>query len=1366
MAGSAALAAANPWYPTRAFHAKLSRSLLRAVYRAARETSPDTGDLLLRAARALRADDRRDAVRILDRAWRCASLAAAQTLAPIYGRLLMLCAEDFSAALNMLSRADGSEPHPDVAALTALALLLLKRPDEACRRLEAGLAAYCVVRRGLLADVAGHFLRHPDLKLPGWFGRGPTLALVGELSATEPLNTLDVRADAGTSITRIVRTVPATGQRHFALAAPASDPHAAMHAACRGMRLLGSGGRIPREFALDGRADFDGRRLKVWASLGWRPDHPLRIRIDDGLQPSRELLLDRERGLRPRAPCSLPIPRVADVERLLICAQLPDGRWQPLPDAPLLLSSAADGLAERRRRLRKGPGSRKRPEQRAMLSAAPGTDVVIPVHGERELSLTCIATVLATVDEATGVVVVDDASDDPELLAGLNELARNGRITLMRNAENLGFAASANRALASNPTRDVVLLNSDCQVHGDWLPRLRAAAYAEASVGTVTPLTNNGSITSYPYADGAALDPRDAAEIHEAAAAIHAGVRMDLPVGVGFCLYLRRDCIDDVGTLASDLFGKGYGEETDFCLRARRRGWLHRLAADVFVYHAAGRSFGTRRHALLDRSRRLLNLRYPGFDRYITSYLARGPLHGCRRRLDEHRLISANHRLVLIISPGRSGGVARYVEERCRSLRARGLVPLLLTAEHADGARRCILNTDAMAVPNLQYALPNEFPALADLLPRLRLQSVEIQHFLDLDPRIVALVTRLQIPYDVVLHDYAWICPRITLIDGTGKYCGEPALRACNACVRASGSKLGEDISVSALRERSAAWLHAARRVTVPSADTAARFQRYFPGLTLHVQAHSAAPAAAAGPDAVAAAHPAQPTPRTSRRANPALLRVALIGAIGTHKGYEILLACARDARDRKLPIEFIVIGYTQDDAPLIATGKVFVTGRFSDSEAAHLLRREQPDIAWFPSVWPETWCYALDHALHANLPVVAFDLGAIAERLQNHGRSQCLPMNLEPPALNDALRRFAESAAEANRHLPAITALRTEETCMKTSSPTPNQTPEQPRDDALSASVQMLQLPIGLYLFSVKAAGPLRTEAGDLLALPAMHVGLGPGGTPDQVEFMTGPVTRDAWLFAATDQLIVKVKAPGTKLCLTSVRAPGGSVLSICVERLNSRSEANAAQAAANAPSPEPRAAKAAMPAAAAGGDLQLSIAAHIRTRGDMLFKSQDWAGRVGPGLWIEAFSIQSHGKFRAGDIEYKGLTGSGFETQWTSNEAMCGTQGIAVPLLGFAIRLKNKDAISSYICEYSGYFQSGTIIGPLHDGAPCRSTVANDPLEGIMLRVMRRPSLPETPAKAKAKKTGVKTTAADPAVPAQAGVALANLRPAARGP
>jgi hypothetical protein len=448
------------------------------------------------------------------------------------------------------------------------------------------------------------------------------------------------------------------------------------------------------------------------------------------------------------------------------------------------------------------------------------------------------------------------------------------------------------------------------------------------------------------------------------------------------------------------------------------------------------------------------------------------------------------------------------------------------------------------------------------------------------------------------------------------------------------------------------------------------------------------------------------------------------------------LLACARDAVARDLPLEFVVIGYTQNDRPLLRTGRVDVTGPYVDEEVPHLLRRERPDLVFLPSVWPETWCYALDHALSAGLPAAAFDIGAMAERLRALGRDTLLPLDLDARQINDRLlaiaaQQNAEPYVQTSRPDPGDVPT------MQEKKGTPSMKPPADQlDEGLSASLQVLPLVPGLYLFSVTAAPPAGGRSDGALRLPAMHVGLGPGVRPEHVEFVAGPGTEGAWLFARGDVLVAKVNAAGATLVLTSVRAATGDVLSIEVERLEARLQTSRMPAAldkaavnllgAGAQMPDSRAPEApnprATPPRADDGTIPLQIKTHMRSRGDMSFTDAPWAGRVAPGLWMEAFSLQPLDTLGAHHIEYKGLTGTGFETPWLSDDQNCGTKGMSVPLVGFAVRLRSSPETAPYECEYSGYFQSGTVVGPLRNGAPCRSTVANDPLEGVQIRLVKR--------------------------------------------
>ena len=1293
---------------------------------------------------SLKNDSVHAAIRLIDRAWRSLPDVAA-SLAPIYGRLLSLEDRDHDAALRLLQQVEA--PDADVAALTIRAYWRLRRSDDARRHLDLALKEYSLVPGGLLSKEASAALRMADVQMAGWVGLGPTLEFSGELNAAASADSLQIRLGEAT-FDQPVKTLSRDGRIVFRFRVPQGTGDAILHVSSQGVPLLGSGRRLPWEFALDGRADSDGGRITGWARVGWLPTQPVQLCFDDEQGHYHRSRTNNIARSGNRWPFRIDARRAGlRGSCIRITAQLPDGRWQPLPDTPLLLARAVRLKDRKPARL---PHWRTEclPAKR-MRNASSGhaalIDVVIPVYRGREETLSCIDSVLATIGEWGRVIVIDDATEDRALAAALDELAAAGRITLLRNEINLGFVGSVNRALAMDSTHDLVLLNSDTLVFDDWLQRLSAAAYSASGVGTVTPLSNDGSIASYPREYGSSIDPDAAAALDKLAAWTHPGTSIEVPVGVGFCLYLRYDCLKDTGEFDASVFGLGYGEETDFCLRARQRGWSHLIAADVFVYHAGAGSFGARRAALLDRSRRLLNLRYPGYDRFITEFMTQDPLRPLRRRLDERRLSSFDGRFVLLVTLALEGGVERFVAERSQQIRAQGLFPLVLKPHKPADAHRCELSTDAIDVPNLRYEIPADLPALASLLGGLRIEAIEIQHFLDLDARVIDTVRALGVPYDVVVHDYSWICPRVTLIDGSGRYCGEPAVSACRPCVRKNGSRLGERISVPALRARSAAWLGGARRVSAPSTDTAARLNRYFPDLDVDVRPHTA---------------PVMPLPQMTASPRAKRVRVGLIGAIGGHKGYQVLFDCARDAAARRLPLDFVVIGYTENDGPLLKTGKVFITGRYSEIEAPHLLRRERPDVVFLPSVWPETWSYTLDYAVAAGLPVAAFDLGAIAERLRAAGQGTLLPLDLSARQVND---RLLGRSADHGNTLPYVQTpqlIERDDAKMNTSrglttmmNPSTSQLKQ---EEGLSASVQILPLPMGLYLFSVKAATPPPERAVGQLQLPAMHVGLGPGVRSEHVEFIAGPGTDGAWLFSQGDVLVAKVNGSGATLILTSVRSSNGDVLSIEVERLESRSQALAAAPAEatdvaielplaathNPRAPATAKAQSAVMPAADALAVPLQIKTHIRSRGDMSFADAPWAGRVAPGLWIESFSVQPLKHLTAQHIEYKGLTGTGFETPWLSDDQSCGTKGMSVPLVGFAMRLKPSPEASSFDCEYSGYFQSGITVGPLRNGGPCRSTVANDPLEGIQIRIVKRAKA----APAVSAKTAGVTTKAEP--------------------
>jgi GT2 family glycosyltransferase len=267
-------------------------------------------------------------------------------------------------------------------------------------------------------------------------------------------------------------------------------------------------------------------------------------------------------------------------------------------------------------------------------------DLIIPVYRGARETRRCIDSVLGGVQrEPYEVVVVDDASPDAEIVAYVNELAAAGRVTLVRNQNNAGFVQSVNRAMAMHTDRDVVLLNSDTEVANDWLDRLRKSAWSAPDIGTATPFSNNATICTYPFPGwtGGMPGTLGVAALDRLFATANAGRTVELPTAVGSCMYIRRACLSDVGLFDAERFGRGYGEENDFCLRATKAGWRNVLAGDVFVFHEGGVSFSDERSARAKAAEKALLAVHPDYLRLVREFTLRDPASALRESVDVAR---------------------------------------------------------------------------------------------------------------------------------------------------------------------------------------------------------------------------------------------------------------------------------------------------------------------------------------------------------------------------------------------------------------------------------------------------------------------------------------------------------------------------------------------------------------------------------------------------------------------------------------------------------------------------------------------------------------------------------------------------------
>jgi glycosyltransferase involved in cell wall biosynthesis len=567
--------------------------------------------------------------------------------------------------------------------------------------------------------------------------------------------------------------------------------------------------------------------------------------------------------------------------------------------------------------------------------------------------------------------------------------------------------------LVLRPGDDIVLLEAGALVPPGWLERLRRAAYAAPDTGTVTPVSNRGE-TAYPVRDGVDLDwflaksgPAGSdqdivAWLDRMASGANGMETAELSFGGGPCLFIRGDCLAAIGKLRSAHFATGDGEQEDFCARATEMGWRHVALTGLFVgwrQHAGALApFPAAVAALQRRNNATLARFHPGRYARNAAFRSADLLGPARRWLDLARWSTPRTETAILVTHDEGGGVGRRVDAAVAAREASGLSTVVLRparlAQGITGVRIDDGHEDRF--PNLVFAMPAEQEAVVGLLRDAQPVEAVLHHFLNHDPSVIETIRALGVPYEAYTHDYAWFCPRVSLVGRGDRYCGEPEPWECEACVAEVGSFLHEEIAVTDLLERSQSILADARRVIAPSDDAAARMGWHFPSLSVSVVPHE-------DDSAIEEPPPSRVVHGT--------VRVCTVGAIGLHKGYYVLLDCARDARERDLDLTFLVAGTTIDDQRLIDTGRVFVTGRYDAHEAVDLIRAQNAALAFLPSIWPETWCLGLTELWRAGLRVAAFDTGAPAERIRRTGRGFLLPLGLSPGEINDALLKEARGA-------------------------------------------------------------------------------------------------------------------------------------------------------------------------------------------------------------------------------------------------------------------------------------------------------------------------------------------------------------------
>lgn len=668
------------------------------------------------------------------------------------------------------------------------------------------------------------------------------------------------------------------------------------------------------------------------------------------------------------------ISKVAQqIKRELIESHSPSLNW--------LSSVAIPDLMERLRSRETLPTT-ARTLAKPRASKARHIDVIIPVYEGLEETLNCINSVLNSKNTSEyNLVVINDCSPNNRLTKKLKSHAEEHDYILITNEQNLGFVGTVNRGIQRSDINDVILLNSDTLVPSGWIDQIATAAYSDPAIGTVTPFSNNATICSYPSfcQDNELPDSYDVERMNRLFKILNSGSTIDLPTAHGFCVFIKRDVIDEIGLFDEKKWGKGYAEENDFSLRADKRGWRNVMALDTFVQHLGSVSFASNTTEFIKKNLTILNGIYPDYSARVADFIRNDPARTYRNRVSKHILeskLSVRSELeqpiksMLIVTLTIGGGTQIATDEISAHLEREGVNTLYLTCPAKNTWR--LTHTSGGA--HIDYVVPNEMDVLIEDLRSLNIWHVNYHNTIEFGTEVWTISNLVDCEFDATIHDYLTICPRVNLIGSSQRYCGEPQVSECNKCIIQNGvhesshlqlKNFGND--VKKWREFFGEKLTHARKVFVPSNDVARRMERYFPDIVYSIRPH---------PEPIKTVTLMGPIKGPT-------VNVAFLGAIGTHKGYDYLIGCAAYALEHHLPLKFHVIGYTKDDNAALELSNIQVHGKYSRDELPNLLKASKCNVAAILSVWPETFSYTFSEAVNNGLKIVTFNFGAPSERLK-----------------------------------------------------------------------------------------------------------------------------------------------------------------------------------------------------------------------------------------------------------------------------------------------------------------------------------------------------------------------------------------------
>lgn len=618
--------------------------------------------------------------------------------------------------------------------------------------------------------------------------------------------------------------------------------------------------------------------------------------------------------------------------------------------------------------------------------------VIVPVFNALTELTRCLASLEKYASGIGKVLLINDASTDPSVSNLLSRYHHKPLFMCLSNRINLGFSGTVNRGITLAkrlyPSTDIVLLNSDTEVSAGWLRQLRLAAYHAPNIATATPVSNNAGAFSVPL-EGENLIPAQFGLTAFARVCAQAGIGNYpiVPTGNGFCLYIRRQALDEIGYFDAAAFPRGYGEENDFCMRALHAGWQHCIAPRAFVYHQRSASFGSEKAKLLEQGRKIIDQRYPDYRDRVKYAFQSNEVKAMRERAQVLSSFPAElarqikPRVLFVVST-RTGGTPQTNQDLMQALASHCECFILrsdsktISLEHyLDGVYTSIEQHNlSVAIQAMDHVSSEYDHVVTSWLIEWNIELVHVRHLAWHSLGLLKTVKALALPLIHSFHDFYTLCPTVKLLDENKNYCAATCSNSRGKCQhelwpeQAFANLKHDQVYQWRLQFYQSLQLCDAFVTTHQSAKQL--IQQQFPALVSKpflVIEH--------GRDFFSMQSLAS-KPNVEEK-----LRIMILGNISIAKGLALISQLANRYGNE---IEIHILGTVSNE--LVLPDNVILHGGYSRDNVTSMIANINPHIGAVLSIWPETWCHTLTELWSAGLPVVALNYGAVGQRIEQTG--------------------------------------------------------------------------------------------------------------------------------------------------------------------------------------------------------------------------------------------------------------------------------------------------------------------------------------------------------------------------------------------